>query len=155
MNIEEFRTKLEINGLGHYFDKLQTLSKNAIRLFPKKIGENQQAIGQTRIGGKPDLPKHITWVTETNTIETTEKKLLVFSTKKKETITKPLSFVAQINLYETSQYDEENLLPKTGFLYFFYSAEQEAWGFDQIDKNKFKVIYWNGNMDELVTTDYP
>lgn len=40
-------------------------------------------------------------------------------------------------------------------LYFFYSAEQEAWGFDYKDKNKFKVIYWNGDLFELRRNDFP
>ena len=155
MNIEEFKNNLDKNGLGKYFDKLQPLLRNTIRLYQKATNENDIAIGQTKIGGKPDLPNEITWVTETNIVETTEKKFLIFNSKKEETVTKSLSFIAQINLTETSLFDKDNLLPKTGVLYFFYSAEQEAWGFDYKDKNKFKVIYWDGDFSKLKRTEFP
>ncbi|WP_276975506.1 YwqG family protein [Flavobacterium filum] len=155
MNIEEFKNKLDINGLGKYFDKFQPLLRNTIRFYQQATDENTIAIGQTKIGGRPDLPTEIKWVTETNVVETIKKKFLVFNSKKEEIITKPLSFIAQINLAETKPFDKENLLPKTGLLYFFYSAEQESWGFDHKDKNKFKVIYWNGSLLELKRTEFP
>ncbi len=142
MNKEELKNKLDANGLGGYYDKLQPLLRNTIRLFQKETDENDIAIGQTKIGGNPDMPTEIGWVTETNS-------------EKQETVTKPLSFVAQINLSEISSFDTENLLPKTGMLYFFYSAEQDAWGFDYSDKNKFKVIYWNGDQSELSRKEFP
>ena len=155
MNIEELRNKLDTNGLERYFDKLQPLLRNTIRLYQKEVEENEIAIGQTKIGGKPDLPEEITWITETKTVETKHRKFLIFHTKKQEVVTKSLSFIAQINLSETSQYDTENLLPKSGLLYFFYSAEQGSWGFDYRDKNTFKIIYWDGNFDKLQRTDFP
>ena len=155
MDIKEFKTKLETNGLGKYFDKFQPLLRNTVRLYQKETNENDIAIGQTKIGGKPDLPNELSWLTETNIVETKEKKFYIFNTKRTESITKPLSFIAQINLSETSPFEKENLLPKAGHLYFFYSAEQEAWGFDYKDKNKFKVIYWNGNLSELRRADFP
>ncbi|MBN8822380.1 MULTISPECIES: YwqG family protein [unclassified Spirosoma] len=155
MNIEEFKNRLDTNGLGKYFDKLQPLLRNTIRLYQKATDENNISIGQTKIGGRPDLPKEISWVTENNIVETTEKKFLIFNSKKEEAKTKPLSFIAQINLSETSLFDKDNLLPSTGLLYFFYSAEQEVWGFDYIDKNKFKVIYWNGDIKQLSRVDFP
>lgn len=155
MNIEEFKDRLETNGLGKYFDKFQPLLRNTIRLYPKATDENNIAIGQTKIGGRPDLPNEIFWVTETKIVETTEKKFFVFTSKKEVAIKKPLSFIAQINLTETSLFDKDNLLPKKGLLYFFYSAEQEAWGFDYDDKDKFKVIYWDGDIKELSRTNFP
>jgi uncharacterized protein YwqG len=155
MNIEELKNSLDKNGLSKYFDKLQPLLRNTIRLCQKATDENNIAIGQSKIGGKPDLPIEINWVTETNIVETTEKKFIIFNSKKKEIITQPLSFIAQINLTETVRFDKENLLPNTGLLYFFYSAEQEAWGFDYNDKNKFKVIYWNGDLSQIKRTEFP
>lgn len=155
MNIEEFKDRLEANGLEKYFDKLKPLLRNTVRLYQEVIDEGKISIGQTKIGGKPDLPPEISWVTETNIIETTEKKFLIFKSKKEETVTKPLSFIAQMNLSEIAQFDTENLLPITGLLYFFYSAEQEVWGFDYKDKNKFKVIYWNGDFTNLKRTEFP
>lgn len=155
MGIEEFEERLQANGLGKYFDKVKPFLRDTIRLYPQANDEDAIAIGQTKIGGRPDLPPDITWVTETNTVKTNEKKFLIFSNKKEETVTKPLSFIAQINLTETAPFDKEGLLPKTGLLYFFYSAEQEAWGFDYKDKNKFKVIHWDADFAELKRSEFP
>jgi len=155
MNIEDLENKLNENGLEKYFDKLKPLVKNTIRLYPKQADEIDIPIGQTKIGGRPDLPKEINWITETHSTETTVKKFLFFKTKKETTVTRSLSFIAQVNLAGVALYDKENLLPKQGLLYFFYSAEQEAGGFDQKDRNKFNVIYWNGNFNELQRTDFP
>jgi len=155
LKIEELKNKLASNGLEKYFDKLKPLLRNTIRLYQRQTEEENIAIGQTKIGGRPDLPAEISWVSETNIVETTERKLFIFKSKKQETVTKPLSFIAQINLFETAQFDKNNFLPKTGMLYFFYSAEQEVWGFDYKDKNKFKVLYWDGNISELQRIDFP
>lgn len=155
MNTENLRNKLNTNGLGKYYDKLQPLLKNTIRLYQKETDEDKIAIGQTKIGGRPDLPKEICWVTETNIEEKSERKFLIFSRKRQETIIRSLSFIAQINLSEIVDFDKDNLLPKSGFLYFFYSAEQDAWGFDYKDNNKFKIIYWDGSIEELQRVDFP
>src|SRR5688500_17550348 len=112
MDIEELKNRLNTNGLGSYFDKLQPLVRNTIRLYQQRSDENDIAIGQTKIGGRPDLPTEIQWVTETNILETLEKKIFIFNSKRQVTITKPLSFIAQINLSETAPFDKENLLPK-------------------------------------------
>lgn len=119
MNLQELKDRLEKNKLGKYFADLQPLVRNTIRLYQHAADENAIAIGQTKIGGQPDLPGEIAWVSETNIIETEEKKFLIFNTKKEESITKSLSFIAQINLAETAPFDIENLLPKSGLLYFF------------------------------------
>ena len=95
MNIEEFKNRLDTNGIGKYFDKFQPLLRNTIRLYQKATDEDDIAIGQTKIGGKPDLPNEISWVRETNIVKTTEKQSLIFNSKKQQTITKPLSFIAQ------------------------------------------------------------
>ncbi|MBK8507085.1 MAG: DUF1963 domain-containing protein [Saprospiraceae bacterium] len=50
-----------------------------------------------------------------------------------------MSFIAQINLSEIASFDKSKQLPPQGILYF-YSAEQEIWGFDIKDKDKFKVF---------------
>jgi uncharacterized protein YwqG len=135
MNKEKIQDILGVDA----FNKLEPFLRHSIRLYPTPISEDAILIGQTKIGGKPDLPINISWATEINTIEQK----------------KSLSFIAQINLSDIAPFDKENLLPSSGILYFFYSAEQEIWGFDPKDKNKFKVIYWNGDFLDLKRTDYP
>lgn len=155
MNIEELQTKLISSGLGKYFERFRPIIRNSIRLQQIESDEKDIKIGQSKIGGKPDLPDNFLWVTETNLVETIEIKYLIFKNKKTEEITKPLSFIAQINLSETNEFDKENLLPKNGMLYFFYSSDQEVWGFDYKDKNKFKVIFWDGDFTMLKRTEIP
>jgi uncharacterized protein YwqG len=46
-------------------------------------------------------------------------------------------------------------LPSSGWLYLFYSNEQDVWGFDPRDTSGFKVIYFDGNRSELKRRDYP
>lgn len=148
MNIDKIKNILGINA----FSKLESFLRHTIRLYPTPIDENTISIGQSKIGGKPDLPININWVTETN-IVASENLILV---NQSQAITgKSLSFIAQINLSEVASFDKENLLPSSGILYFFYSAEQEIWGFDPKDKDKFKVIYWNGDFLELRRKEYP
>lgn len=155
MNKQALKNKLQEHGLEKYFDKLDSVVRNTIRLNQTPIAEDKIKIGQTKIGGLPDLPKNFAWVVERNTVVTDEQKILFFNYKKKKTTIKSLSFIAQINLAEIAPLDSENLLPKSGMLYFFYSAEQEVWGFDNSDKNKFKVLYFEGNINELARTAYP
>jgi uncharacterized protein YwqG len=156
MNKEEFFTILQNNELGKYLNKLEPVLKNTLRLYQTPCKENEIKLGQSKIGGRPDLPSSIQWIMETNAVVTdsilTEDKRFI---NVEETNVKPLSFIAQINLTEVSQFDSENLLPKSGILYFFYSADQQAWGTEYKDKNKFKVLFYEGQLSELKRMAFP
>ena len=102
---------------------------------PIPTDEKVFSIGQSKIGGQPDLPINIDWFNEDNG--------------------KPLSFIAQFNLAEITKFDNTKQLPTKGILYFFYSANQDAWGFDIKDKDKFKVFYLDDNTINLVRRDFP
>lgn len=155
MTKTELKIKLEEANINEFYNKVEPFLKNSIRLNLSTVSEDQIKIGSSKIGGKPDLPKNQKWFTETNSEIIKEKKFLFFNTKIEKEITRPLSFIAQINLSEVSHLNKEQLLPNNGFLYFFYTAEQNAWGFDIKDKNKFKVFYYEGDSSELVRTEYP
>lgn len=152
-NKKQLFDRLRINGLDKYYDKLESMVRNTIRLYLTSCSDDDIPIGQSKIGGRPDLPVNFSWFTETNSITT--KKFFVFGKETEQTITKSLSFIAQINLSEISHFDDENLLPKNGILYFFYSDEQDAWGFDIKDKNKFKILYFDGDLTTLKRFDFP
>ena len=144
MTVKQLKKTLDEHGLGNRFKSLKPLIRSSIRLHQNEFDENKIAIGQTKIGGRPDLPRQIVWPTETRVDEDTQEESM-----------KSMSFIAQINLSEVARYDTEKLLPKSGCLYFFYTAEQDAWGDDYEDGNKFKVIYWEGNSNELKRTEFP
>jgi uncharacterized protein YwqG len=55
----------------------------------------------------------------------------------------PLSFLAQFNLTELQDFSCCGVLPSSGHLWFFYSAEQETWGFDPDDRGSWRVLYAN------------
>jgi len=132
---EFFKKRFDKNELSKHWDFFKVHLKSEILTQPKTASENEIAVGQSKIGGQPDLPKNIEWF--------------------KEDDGKRLSFIAQINLAEVASFDKSKQLPPQGILYFFYSAEQEAWGFDIKDKDKFKVFFYDGNLSELKRQDFP
>jgi len=135
LTTKDWKVKFQDAGLKQHWQKFEPLLRNEIAIKPEDAVETEIKVGQSKIGGQPDLPKNQTWFKENNG--------------------KSLSFLAQINLSETRQFDKSNQLPPSGLLYFFYSAEQEAWGFDPKDKDKFKVFYFNGDIADIVRTEFP
>lgn len=111
---ENFFKQFNLNALWKSFE---SKLKSEIRI--ETIPKNEIALGKSKFGGLPDLPKNIDWF--------------------KETSGKSLSFIAQLNLEEIQGFNNSESLPKKGMLYIFYSAAQEAWGYDYKDKDKFKV----------------
>ncbi len=76
----------------------------------------------------PDLPDSIDWPYETERPPNDRDRSFDQSSTTKPLL--PLSHIAQLDLSEISGFDDENLLPGSGWLYFFYSDEQDVWGFD-------------------------
>ena len=68
----------------------------------------------------------------------------------------PLAFLAQVNLAEVAEAlsDDENPLPASGLLSFFYDAYDQPWGYDPEDRRDFRVIY-SGPTESLVPTTPP
>lgn len=132
----ELVEKLKELDLIQYWDNINAVSRPCIRLQLSPEEEADIAVGSSKMGGAPDLPIGSPWPTE-----------LASET--------PLSFIAQINLAEVTTADEQGLLPCHGLLSFFYSAEQEAWGYDNKDRDKFKVLYFDGSPDELHRMPFP
>lgn len=130
----ELKDKFEKLKLGKHWDKFEPLLRNEIRIITSISDNESLEPGQSKIGGKPDLPKGVDWF--------------------KENDGKSLSFISQINLADIHSLDKDNMLPDTGILYFFYSADQEAWGFDPNDKDKFKVFY-TMETDNLTRHEFP
>jgi uncharacterized protein YwqG len=137
---EDFIAKLKTNKLDHHLNKFESIWKSCIRLYLTPTKESDIKLGQSKMGGRPHLPAGIDWLTEAEDIATGEKR--------------SLSFIAQINLSDISKFDSQNLLPTNGILYFFYCADQDAWGFDIKHRSKFKVLYFDGE-DHLHRTDFP
>lgn len=123
---------------------LETSKRNAI-LINYSEDENKEKLpkGTSKIGGKPDLPKDFQWFYYKG------------EDYKKRVENRPLSFLMQINCEEVHKYDKESLLPEKGMLYFFYELFTMTWGFSPQDRGSAKVFYYDGEIEDLVPTDFP
>lgn len=118
---EKIETFFNQFNLAKHWNKFKPKIKSEINI---EIFENSSIeLGKSKFGGVPDLPKNVEWFKEKNG--------------------KSLSFIAQLNLSEIKNLESSISLPKKGIIYFFYSSEQESWGSDYNDKDKFKVYYSN------------
>ncbi len=136
----EPKTKEDIGKVFKAFDlesKLDVFkplirSKIDFELVPSS--DDNIKIGQSKIGGKPDLANTKNWpATNAN---------------------KHLSFIGQLNCDELKEFDKDRLLPNEGLISFFYCADQDAWGFDPKDIDRYRVIYTELT-DNLERIDFP
>lgn len=156
--------KLTADGYAETAEKLKKYYRNAVVLSVKDIRGNDIPVGASKMGGFPDLPPEIEYPVMS---EYTETWLQGNNKGEVEHYEKSaMQLVAQINLYELAESgaDVENLLPKTGMLYIFWSGEimeLESSEWAEItavepDKTAFhKVIYWDGDMSALRRTEPP
>lgn len=121
-------------NLEHKLDLFKPLVRSKIDFELTPVDEVLIQIGQSKVGGKPDLNSSTNWP-QTN-------------------IKKSLSFIAQINCSELSEHDNDSILPSKGLISFFYDSEQESWGFDPKDKDRIKVVY-SAETESLSQQDYP
>lgn len=84
----------------------------------------------SKFGGKPYLPVGFEWPYYEG------------EDYNGEVANRPLAFLAQINLEEIAEFDDEHQLPHKGMLYFFYELESMLWGFDPKDKGCARVYYF-------------
>ena len=101
-------------GIEEHIAYIETLREPGIAL------STSEGNASGRIGGLPSLPDDVTWP---------------------EWKGVPLAFLCQLDLGEIPEHCVRNGLPESGILYFFYSQEQETWGFDPKDKGSWQVIY--------------
>ena len=116
--------------------RLLEIAKREIRLNYHK-SDNPLDATASKIGGRPIVPLDFKWPTYTG---------VICGEEKSERKTRPLSFLAQINLKEVSNMDENHLLPDDGILSFFYDLETMTWGFDPDDKGSARVFYFPEGM---------
>jgi len=108
-------------GIPPFDKELVDTIEDSIRLT--SIKKDHFKLGESKFGGSPHLPKNISWPKISNT--------------------KYYSFLAQINLPEIRAYDAENILPKSGILYFFFDPDYG---------NRGKVIFYGYNNNLQVVT---
>ncbi len=110
-------------------DRFKDVARPHIALEPTATDDAAIPVGDTRIGGRPDVPAFFAWP--------------------KDDQGRSLAFLAQLNLRDLSTFDASGELPPSGHLLFFYDARQESWGFDPKDKDKFEVVFMEGSDADL------
>ncbi len=121
-------------GLERLTKDIDLLSRSSIRLYASPVDESALQVGESKLGGVPDLPAGVSWP---------EWKGL------------PQSFIAQIRLDEARPYDVNHLLPPRGMLWFFYDAQQETFGDDPADRGGWRIFFKDGDPGQLQRTAAP
>lgn len=134
MTRKELKELMRQNKASRIWNMVETKLKPAVYMNLQPANEEDVAIGQSKIGGLPDLPKTMEW----------------FNYKEE-----PMSFLAQINLNELAAFDLNDALPKEGILYFFYDATQQAHGLSPEDEGASKVFFFKGDMADLQRKEKP
>ena len=133
--------------------KLKGVVRNEIKISCVK-SDAPLDVCASRVGGEPGVPADFVWPRYSYT-QSRSWLSAFFATKKskkEEVVSEPLKFVAQINLKDVAALDEDNLLPKSGTLCFFYALE--ATGFDPKDKGAARVFYF-ADESELTIANPP
>lgn len=109
-----------------------------------KIGQaGPLAVGCSKFGGRPDLPRDFAW----DYYEGKSYDGIVAS--------RPLAFLLQINCAEVKAQCGASLLPDTGLLSFFYELDTMEWGPDTGDKGYVNVHYFDCPMEDLAPCSLP
>lgn len=114
---------VEAAGLGALWPRLAPHCRSSIRVLPQAAPAEVLPVGSSHLGGVPDLPADITWPAWEG---------------------RSLSFLAQLNLAELAAFPAATLLPPDGLLSFFYDAQEQPWGYNATDRDRFAVLYHPG-----------
>lgn len=98
-------------------EDLRRLVRPAIRLRLSLQEESTIPLGQSKVGGYPDLPETLAWP-----IADYQQKSYGWTLSGRVA----LPFVVQLTCSELAPFDPTGLLPKQGRLYFFYGAGHKA-----------------------------
>ena len=134
MNKADVEAAFAAAGLSRLLKDIDRVSKASIRLYTTRVDESALQLGASKFGGVPDLPAGTNWP---------EWKGL------------PQSFIAQIRIDDVHSYDVDKLLPHNGMLWFFYDAQQQAFGADPADRGGWHIIFKENTQTPLQRTPVP
>ena len=157
---ERFNSLMADASLLRYADDIRSLIRNSIRITSQPASESDFGIGQSRMGGLPDLPTGVEWPAWMPPAYSRKPSFLerLFSMRPalpEEPTLSPHSFIAQFNLSEVAPYDSEKVLPDCGMLYFFYDTNPMVWYDVPPHKEGWRVIYWKGDASQLARANAP
>ncbi|MCE5197593.1 MAG: YwqG family protein [Armatimonadota bacterium] len=157
---DKFDSLMAGASLSRYTDDIRGLIRNSIRIISQPVSESDFEIGQSRMGGLPDLPPRAEWPVWMPPVYPRKPGFFerLFSKQpppSEEPKLSPHSFIAQFNLSEVSPYDIENVLPDRGMLYFFFDTNPMVWSDDPPHSEGWRVTYWNGDASRLTRASTP
>jgi|SRR5579871_1171022 len=116
---------------------LPKMARPSVRYVTHRAPYGRIAMGESRIGGVPDVPPGFQWPRWAPPKQRDDK----FGQPWKPDRPTAMGFIAQIDLGAVPSLDDA--LPNSGWLYFFYDRYCEPWGFDPADRGCCCVIYEN------------
>jgi len=128
---------------------LPALALPSARLVTQRVPQDQIGLGESRIGGVPDLPQGTEWP---RWLPSAQRDNILGQPRNPEH-PEPLGFIAQIDLRDVPRIDDA--LPESGWLYFFYDRYDEPWGFDPADRGCCRVLYADCDRSALVRAEPP
>lgn len=111
----DIRSRLVQARIPHA-DEVAALAAPAIRIVTEPAPMDALGLGESRLGGVPDLPDGLAWPTRHG---------------------RPLSFIAQIDLAAARAPG----VAAAGWLALFYDAKEQPWGFDPSDADGSRVCF--------------
>ena len=102
---------------------LERIAEPVLKFRTEPMSGNEHPIGSSRMGGSPDLPLGIAWPSRNGT---------------------PLDFLLQLDLTEIPRHWGGDLLPESGWIYFFYDIEGNPWGYDVSHRYGWRVLFYDG-----------
>ena len=116
-------------GLTRVAREVGRIALPSIRIRAQVKDEQDIPLGNSKLGGLPDLPPGSRWPALKGALSTAPA---------------PMSFIAQIRLSDLRHLDAAKDLPSTGVLSFFYDAQQQTFGDKPSDAAGWAVIYHDG-----------
>lgn len=118
---QDYEDAFEQEGLSAKWAFFEQHLKPEVRIVPERANEDEMPLGQSKIGGRPDMPRSVEWPLEDNG--------------------KHLTFLAQINLEELPNEVPIEHIPERGILYFFYREDQDFWGESAENAAGFRTLF--------------
>ena len=120
MDMAQIKAAMTKAGLKRQARDIDIIALPAIRLITTPKEEASIQVGESRLGGLPDLPADIQWPQWKGI---------------------PQTFIVQLRLEEIQSCKAARLLPSKGMLWFFYDSKQETYGEKPEDQGGWQVLY--------------
>ncbi len=129
--------------------ELLSRARPSVRLTTQCVPSARIGLGESRIGGTPDVPPGFEWPRWAPAKARDDK----FAQPWRPDGPAPLGFIAQIDLSAVPRVDDA--LPRSGWLYFFYDRYCEPWGFDPGDRGCCRIVYADCDRGALSRAEPP